>query len=331
MKTPTLESVIRQHITLPNTPSTKGFYPVLCKVCNDHGRKGPRAGFKFEGDNVGYNCFNCGHTAKYEPSKHVRLSNNMITVMDAFGIPKSEYSKVYLHGLQHYKDTPLIFQKKSIEPKRIDLPKSFYLLSQAHTNNEIAKRANAYLENRKIDPSKYNFYLSSGNTPYDNKWVGRLIIPIYKDEYLIFYQGRDMLGDRKKYLSPATERDKVLYGFDQLFLDTTLPLYVVEGFFDAFSLDGVAILGSRMTEAQIEWLNKSHRPKIVIPDRYGDGHLLAQQAIELGWNVATPDVGDCKDVNEAIVRYGKLYVMKTIIEHTHKGFFAKTAVRLYCD
>ena len=127
------------------------------------------------------------------------------------------------------------------------------------------------------------------------------------------------------------ERDKILFGFEHLFSHIDTPLYVVEGFFDAFKINGVAVFGNKMTETQTEWLNRSPRQKVVIPDRKGDGHILAEQALSLDWSVATPDIGECKDVDEAITRYGKLYVIRAIVDQTHTGFFAKTAVRLYCE
>jgi hypothetical protein len=86
-----------------------------------------------------------------------------------------------------------------------------------------------------------------------------------------------------------------------------------------------------MTPEQIEWINKSPRQKIVIPDRKGDGHLLAKQAITLNWSVATPDIGDCKDINEAVIHYGKLYVIKAITTQIHNEFAAEALTMLYCE
>ena len=68
------------------------------------------------------------------------------------------------------------------------------------------------------------------------KWLKRIIIPMYKNSNLIFYQGRDLSGTaQKKYQSPSTDAAKVLYGFDNLHnYKVNEPLYVVEGWFDAF-------------------------------------------------------------------------------------------------
>jgi DNA primase len=149
---------------------------------------------------------------------------------------------------------------------------------------------------------------------------------------LIFYFGRDLTGTRvKKYMSPDVPKQNILYGFDHMFEDTSEPLYVAEGWFDVFRLKGVAVLGNRMTPGQITWLNKSHRPKVVIPDRFGDGHLLAEQAIELGWSVSTPDIGECKDINEAMCKYGEFFTRLTIKKHTYEGFEALVRTQTYCE
>lgn len=335
MKELRLEDIIRSHVYLPPYPNQRGFYPVLCKICNDHGNKGLRAGFKFEGDSVGYNCFNCGHKALYNPEDE-KISHNMEKILNAFNIPDDEWKQVLFSSMalkdQGYtKSTPKTIYN-SIEPKVLDLPEHFYLLSEASDDDKWAEIARFYLEeDRKIDPTVYPFYLSTGKGEKgEEKWKGRVIIPVYKDGNLIYYQGRSFLQNQKKYLSPSSSKDKVLYGFDQLFKNTDAPLYVVEGWFDAFAIDGVAVFGNQLSEEQLQWLNRSNRPKVIIPDRLGDGHLLANKAIQLGWQVSFPDIGNCKDVDAAIKRFGKLYVLKSIIDNTMSGFMAETAIGVYC-
>lgn len=337
MESVTLEQVIRNYIPLPAIPSSKGWYHVLCKVCNDHGRKGNRGGFKFEGEAVGYNCFNCGHKATYDPAVDSELSPSMITVLNDFGVPKEEWQQVLFTNLKNRQEGKNKSSKTAapinIEPKDLPVPESFYLLSEAGENDKWAIIARDYLiHDRKIDPSSYPFMLSSiPSDPKMRKWLGRLIIPIYKDQKLIFYQGRDLVGTKtKKYESPPVDKDKVLYGFGELFKDTDEPLYVCEGFFDAKSIGGVALLGNDISKAQQMWLNRSRRKKVYIPDQFGDGQIAAKRAIKAGWNVSTPDIGNCKDMNEAVNKYGLLYVMKTLADNTADGFTAQTNVSIYC-
>ena len=344
IKQTTLENIVRTFIPLPTRTNAKGWHSVLCKVCNDHGKKGKRAGFRFDHGTTGYNCFNCGHTATFNPNEDSTLSDNMITVLNSFGVPEDEYRVINFQQLGKRFDRESSFDgkihvntKDSQEPNEIPLPDHFYRL----TNDESDKWATIawdYLEHdRGVDPTSYPFYLSTGKGKGkdEKQWLGRLIIPIYRDSKLVFYQGRLLVKSlertTKKYLNVDVSRDRVLYGYDNILdekLDT--PLYVIEGWFDAKAIDGVAIFGNKLTNEQIAWLNRTNRQKVIIPDRYGDGQILAEQALKMGWAVSFPDIGGAKDVSESVKNYGKLYVLKSVIDKTMTGLEAEVASKLYC-
>jgi len=335
----TLEQIITQYIQLDPKTGT-GWYPVLCKVCNDRGHKGKRAAFKFDDQKVAYHCFNCGHATVYDPSAMKEIPEKMRLVLNEFGVPEDQWKQVQLGQLVNrdsgIKTTPEFLQAISVEPAVIPLPTHFYLLAEAGPNDKWADIAKYYLEDdRGIDPNSYPFMLShKTGDPLLDRWFGRIIIPVYKNSALIFYTARDLTGKKqKKYLSPSYTREKVLYGFDELFRQTEEPLYIVEGWFDAFVVNGVAILGNEISDPQKIWLNKSHREKIYIPDRLGNGWFGAEEALKSGWSVSTPDIGNCKDINEAVLKYGKLYVMKSIVEKKISGFddLTKTKLGFYCN
>lgn len=331
-----LEQVIQTHIQL-DAQSGTGWKPVLCRVCNDSGRKGKRAGFKFDtGGVVGYHCFNCGHKAKYDPSVSRSLSKAMTEILTAFNVPKDEIDRL---GLEAFKPRDLILNSTvkveytPIEPLVVPLPSHFYPLAEAGPNDVWAEIAREYLEHdRGIDPNSHPFHLAhKTGDPVLDRWFGRVIIPIFKDNTLIFYTGRDLTGKKqKKYLSPSYSREKVLHGFSELFRQTDEPLYIVEGWFDAFVINGVAILGNEISGPQTTWLNKSYRKKVYIPDRLGDGWVAAEDALSKGWSVSTPKIGNCKDINEAVLKYGKIYVMKSIADNTAEGFTAQANLGVYC-
>lgn len=348
-----VEELIRTYVQLPNLPSGTGWFPVLCKVCSDHGRKGPRGGFKFDDDGIGYHCFNCGHKGTYYPH-YKTIPKDMLKVFSSFGIPDEEINKLRLATLQERDESGQVTtsqQSRSfmLNPVELPLPDHFYQLDQAKDDDKWAEIARYYIEDRKIDPRDYPFYLSTGipkqfTGPESQKkafiraaqkWKRRIIIPIYKDNKLVYYQGRDLTEKAtKKYESPSTRKDRVIYGFDRLFIDEDRPLYVVEGFFDAFHIKGVALLGNELTEPQIAWLNRSRRDKVYIPDRGVAGAENAIKALELDWKISFPvepnSSNDIKDVNEAIVKYGQLYVHNTLREHTLEGLQAVASLKLYC-
>lgn len=334
MKTTTLEQVIREHIALSPRPNSRGFFSVLCKVCNDRGHKGLRAGFKFEGKAVGYNCFNCSHSSGYDPQKHDSMPSGMIAVLDAFGVQSVDWQPVLYSALVERGEVP---EEVSNEPRLILDPDEqhfhpdFYPLTN-DPNDKWAQEAIWYLTDRCIDWKSHPFQLARKSEHPTNKvWYGRLIIPIYKGSKLVFWQGRDLTESMvKKYLSLNVAKDNIVGGFDQIHRYTDEPLYITEGWFDAYHLKGVSIFGNRLTPAQIKIIGQSSRRKVVIPDKYGDGHIVAQQALDLGWSVSFPDIGGCKDINSAVQKYGELYTRMTVKEHTNEGFIAQSLIGIYC-
>jgi hypothetical protein len=57
------------------------------------------------------------------------------------------------------------------------------------------------------------------------------------------------------------------------------------------------------------------REVIVVPDQDAAGMKLVDRAVELGWSVSMPEWdNDVKDVNDAVIKYGKLGALLTIIQ-----------------
>ncbi len=328
----TLEHVIRQHIQL-DPARANDWRNVLCKIGGDRGQNGKRAGFRFDGDTVVYNCFNCGHMAVFNPEDKQTLSKNMITVLEAFGLKKEDWQQAIFLVMSNTDGFAGKEKKRQLyEPAPITLPD--YFTPIVEDGDDFDEYAIEYLrDERIIDWKEYPFYIGRKTShPSSKRWYGRLIIPFFKDGNLVFFQGRDLSDTRlKKYLSADFPRENIIYGYDHIFKNTDEPLYIVEGWFDAWHLEGVAVLGNKMTPHQLYWINQSRRPKVVIPDKFGDGHLLAEQALDFGWSVSTPDIGDCKDPNEAIVKYGKMYTLMTIRTHTYDKFEARLRIKFYCE
>lgn len=336
-----LEILIKNHIHFNHPPNADGWLPILCKVCNDHGHKGMRGGFLFTSDAVMYHCFNCAHKAGYSSNQTEPLSKKMLTVLKAFSVPDEEIQQLNFQILQRADSLGFNANKKQeralrTEVQEVHLPKTCIPLKDVDDTNVWKQIAELYLkEIRGIDPTSYPFLLSLKEFDTTNKtnekWDKRLIIPCYKNDKLIYYEGRDLTQKaKKKYVGAEVPKSNMMYGFDKLHIDHKKPLFVVEGFFDAFVIDGVAVFGNVIYKEVLYYLNSSPRTKIVIPDRYGDGYKLAEQALNQGWKISTPKIGNCKDINEAVLKYGKLYVIKSIMENIHEGFNAQLNLQFYC-
>lgn len=330
-----IEQLITNYNTFERKPNKKGWLPILCKVCNDHGKKGLRGAFLFTPETASYHCFNCNISATYSSTQEYELSGNLVKVLTSFGVSQDQINEINFNIRKNNPNSPQKYKKKEIvlsNVKEIVMPHCCLPLKEAPP---IMKEcAELYLkEMRGIDPYSYPFYIGveQPNDLISKRWDKRLIIPCYKDQTLVYYEGRDLTDKKeKKYISADVSKSNILYGFDKLFNDKDKPLFVCEGFFDALLIDGVAIFGNKLYPEIIQHLSLSPRTKVVIPDRQGDGYKLAEHAVNLGWKISIPDVSrDCKDINEAILKYGKLYVVKSIMDNICDGFEASLKINMF--
>ena len=77
----------------------------------------------------------------------------------------------------------------------------------------------------------------------------------------------------------------------------------------------VAILSNECNEVQADIIDGLGREVIVVPDADQAGKKLIDAAIEYGWSVSYPIWQEThKDVSSAVTNYGRLFVLKSILE-----------------
>ena len=89
---------------------------------------------------------------------------------------------------------------------------------------------------------------------------------------------------------------------------------IQDGVFDALSINGLALLHADISDAQARLIRSLGKQVIVVPDQDAAGMKVVDRAIELGWSVSMPEWVDCKDVNDAVKKYGKLATLLTIMQ-----------------
>ena len=341
----TIEDVVRSHVPLLHNQSAKGWHSVYCEVCGDGSRtKGPRGGWLFQDEACFYNCFNCGVDGNFDPTRETAHSKHMWDIFRSFGIPKDEVNQLIVAKLKKEKRT--IKKKPRIHLPHIDLPDYFDSILEYDPDDDtkhdlIASAAWEFLwDNYKIRGDDYPFYIATrkpkSSHPEElklyNSLQGRIIIPAFNNDNLMYWQARLLYESDKhtKYISATVEdSNAVVFGMENMFVNGKMdkPLYVTEGFFDSWHVNGVAVLTNTMKPAKVALLDRSQRPKVVIPDYNEDGMRLAEQAIELGWGISLPDTYPYVDVCKAINQFGKLYVIKSIVDNTYHGFAAKLRLK----
>jgi 5S rRNA maturation endonuclease (ribonuclease M5) len=270
---------------------------------------------------VSYHCFNCNFKANYTPGRH--LNYKFRKLLSYLGADDNTIKRLVIEAVR-VKDLiapeeleKVVKEEVQFEPR--PLPDSVVSFSEWRTFLSLQAEdepvhpqfwaATKYILNRKIDVDRYEFYTTDTEAYNLHK---RIIIPFYWKGELIGYTARGLDDNIKpKYYSQ--------YATDFVFnvdLQTAEKKFVIvtEGPFDAMAIDGVAILGNDCSEVQADIIDSLGREVIVVPDNDKAGKNLVNQALEYGWSVSFPIWHEtCKDINQAVIKYGKLFVLKTIL------------------
>jgi hypothetical protein len=104
----------------------------------------------------------------------------------------------------------------------------------------------------------------------NNRYYGRIFIPTYEGNRLVYFQARDFLDREKapRYLNPKVPRTQVVYFLDRIIAGQRV--YIFEGPIDAMYFGGasVAVMGNRISTPQIKKILSKNPSEIVfVPDK----------------------------------------------------------------
>jgi hypothetical protein len=193
-------------------------------------------------------------------------------------------------------------EKFEIKFKPRPLPDNTVVLADApqHIQDYVAQRG--------LDSTR----LLYSDTKPAGMWK-RFIIPCTYKKKLIGYTARTTDENSKPKYHNSYDTGYV-YGMDDQ-LPNAKFVIVTEGILDAMCIGGVGILSNNASETQAEIIDTLAREVILVPDRDSAGQRLIDDALEYGWSVSFPEwENDVKDINDAVIRYGKLFTLKSIID-----------------
>lgn len=287
-----------------------GWYSFNAICCHHRGHKPDkrgRGGIVVTGDDWTMHCFNCGFKCGFTLGKG--LTKNTKQLLQWCGLDEIQIGKYNLESLQHKDLLSLLNlkkQKRKIKFKEHNLPVDSELIDGNNVNHKIYIE---YLTKRSINYKDYPF-LVTPNEAGRNK--NRIIIP-YTYQNKIVGQTSRFLDDKiPKYINE--QQPGYVFG-----IDFQKPEYeiciLVEGIFDALSLNACALTHNTINEDQAELLRQLNKKIIFVPDRDKTGLATCDRALELGYSVSIPNWDDgVKDVNDAVVKYGKLMTLLSIIQ-----------------
>jgi hypothetical protein len=277
------------------------FNAPCCVHRGDSQDKRQRGGIKPGADGSwSYHCFNCGYTASFVLGRNLTFKARKL--LEWMNVPIEEIERINLESLKHKSIEGLLGERQdivnklqSIEFEDKDLP------AETRELNELAEE---YLKNRCV-PLDYPFLYKTMPRP-------GIVIP--------FTHNNQVVGHTTRFLDDRTPRyiQDIQHGYvfgTDLQKANWQTAIVVEGVFDALSINGLAVLHAEINDAQVRLIRSLVREVVVVPDQDEAGMKLVDRAVELGWAVSMPEWPEgVKDVNDAVIRLGRLGTLLIIMQ-----------------
>lgn len=301
--------------------SPNGWASANAVCCHHNGHKPDRrrrGGIITGADgSVSYSCFNCGFRAHYRPGW--ALSYKVRKLLSWLGIDEGQIRFLVLEAirLKEFADDQTVKPEREIKFNPGSLPEGsqsfaalaeFYALKDLNDCPEKFLDAVNYVSDRQIDMTQYQFYYTDSV-----EMRNRVIVPFMHENQVVGYTARSFDSRiHPKYIMAS--QPGYVFNIDQQQRNWRT-VVVCEGIFDAMSIDGVAVMHNEINEMQADQIDELGRDIIVVPDWDTAGRKLVDQAVEYNWAVSFPVWNEtCKDINEAVCKYGKLFVLKTILD-----------------
>lgn len=291
--------------------TSSGWHSFNAICCGHLGHKPDRrmrGGIKFDGQtNWSMHCFNCGYKCNFVLGRSISYKTKQLLLW--CGIDDIQIGKWSLESLQQKDLLDIVIQKKQkvkIKFKDHELPEGELL----DGNNPLHKVYVDYVQARGINYNEYPFLITPNLA---GRYANRIIIPYTYKNKIVGHTSRFLDNKTPKYINEQQPG----YVFN---IDIQKPEWQVciltEGIFDALSIDGIAIMHDDISNEQAQLIASLNKQIIVVPDRDKTGLKLCDRALELGYSVSLPNwEPGIKDVNDAVVHYGKLPTLLSILEN----------------
>ena len=287
------------------TPSGwTSFNAPCCVHNNENADTRGRGGVIYEGDNVSYHCFNCGFKASWQPGRN--LSYKFKKLLEWMNAPDADITKLALDVMRENEGVEV--QKHSVELPTfgtVHLPEDAVRIADIENFDKHSMAVLEYMAARNLNLDDTDYYWSP-----QLGYRERLIIPFYYEGRIVGYTARTVGESKPKYLTDS--QPGFVYGLDEQGHNKVFTI-LCEGPIDALHIEGCALTGSDIGDAQALLLNRLGKDIYVVPDRDKAGSKLVEQAIDRGWSVSLPDWdADINDIGECVARHGRLYTLYSI-------------------
>ena len=310
-----VSDIITAHLPGKRKTTPSGWTSFNAPCCHHNGDaadKRGRGGLISEGDTVSYHCFNCGYKASWQPGRPV--SQKLRKLLQWLGCSDDSITRLTFDVMRINEGVQVAERKIEIPTfETVPLPPDAVKIADITEFNKFSMAVLEYMAVRNLHLDDTTYYWSSSLAYRD-----RLIIPFYYEKRIVGWTARTITADKKpKYLMEV--QPGFVYGLDKQTYDKQFAI-LCEGQVDALHIDGCALGGSEINDAQAMLMNKLGKDIVVVPDRDPAGSKLVERAIELGWQVSLPEWSqDINDVGDAVDRYGRLYTLYSIANNAESS------------
>ena len=272
---------------------------------------------------ITYHCFNCNFKTSYRPGR--LLGFRFKQLLEWLGASDTTIQRLNIEALR-LRD--MIAPPEAVE-KRVqettfaprDLPPD--CTSFAHWRTFLPLTDETFVVPRSLNDGvvyinerdrtlidRYEFYVTEDTAHNMNR---RVIVPFTWKGEIIGYTARAIDPEIKpKYFT--NHEPNYVFNIDKQ-KPASAFVIVTEGPFDAMAVDGIAILGNEISDEQVDIVNSLKREVIILPDWDEAGQKMIDSALENDWTVSFPVWREtCKDAAEAVSKYGRLFVLKSILD-----------------
>ncbi len=255
-----------------------------CPLCGDSKKSSRKRRFSVTIDNGSafYNCFNCGRSGTFA---ELVSELKVIPIAEAIRLVETiEFKNIKnILNKTEVKSTPKVKNEQNLNIILEDC-----ITKDTQVSGMILPKYQEkllqFISDRKI-PSEYNVFIA-----VQGDYKGRLIIPVYHNNNIVYFQGRSIDNDVDlKYKNPEIEKTDIIMNIDNFQRDKFI--IVTEGIIDAMMVEnyqGTCVLGGSISDCYLSELYK-----------YTDkGIIIATDNDERGWKERN------KLINES--KYGKM-------------------------
>ena len=303
-----VSDTITAHLPAKRKTTPSGWTSFNAPCCQHNGNTADtrgRGGLISEGDTVSYHCFNCGYKASWQPGRPV--SNKLRKLLQWLNCTDDTITRLTFDVMRLNEGVEVAERKIELPTfETVPLPPDAVKIADITEFNKFSIAIVEYMAARNLNLDDTEYYWSPSLAYRD-----RLIIPFYYEKRIVGWTARTIAADKKpKYLMEV--QPGFVYGLDDQGYNKVFAI-LCEGQVDAIHVEGCALGGSEINDAQALLINKLNKDIVVVPDRDRAGSKLVEQAIERGWGVSLPEwPQDVNDIGDSVDKYGRLYTLYSI-------------------